>query len=96
MEKQWLERLDNKHVLYCDYITENVCLSSIDYMSRVIQKYNSNSIFKIKLKLGNKTKIIAKNLNALDIKIYSGSDLMKARVVKVLKNDDEYTFIVML
>lgn len=39
MEKQWLERLDNKHILYCDYITENVCFSSIDYMSSVIIEF---------------------------------------------------------
>ena len=52
MEKQWLERLDNKHILNCDYITENVCFSAIDYMSSIIERHNSNATFKIKLSLG--------------------------------------------
>lgn len=95
MEKQWLERLDNKHILYCDYITENVSFSSIDYMSGTIEKHNSNATFKIKLSLGKKEKTIAKNLNALDIRLYIDKDLINARVIKVYEIDDEYTFIVM-
>lgn len=95
MEKQWLERLDNRHILYCDYITENVCFSSIDYMSSVIKKHNPNATFKIKLSLGKKEKTIVKNLNPLDIKLYIDEDLINARVVKVYEIDDEYTFIVM-
>nr|DAX93277.1 MAG TPA: hypothetical protein [Caudoviricetes sp.] len=38
MEKQWIEKLNNEHVLFYDYINENVCFSSIDYMSNVIKK----------------------------------------------------------
>lgn len=95
MEKQWLERLDNRHILYCDYITENVCFSSIDYMSSIIKQHNSNAIFKIKLSLGKKEKTIAKNLSPLDIKLYIDKDLINARVIKVYEIDDEYTFIVM-
>ena len=95
MEKQWLERLDNKHILNCDYITENVCSSAIDYMSSIIERHNSNATFKIKLSLGKKEKTIAKNLNALDIRLYIDKDLINARVIKVYEIDDEYTFIVM-
>lgn len=58
MERQWLEKLDNKHTLYCDYITEKVCFSSIDYMSSIIKQHNSNATFKIKLSLGKKEKNI--------------------------------------
>lgn len=95
MEKQWLERLDNKHILYCDYIAQNVCFSSIDYMSSIIELHNSNATFKIKLSLGKKEKTIAKNLNALDIKLYIDRDLINARVTKVYEIENEYTFIVM-
>lgn len=95
MEKQWLERLDNKHILYCDYITKNVCFSSIDYMSSVIKKHNLNATFKIKLSSGKKEKTIAKNLSSADIKLYIDKDLINTRVVKVYEIDDEYTFIVM-
>lgn len=38
MDKVWLEELNNKNVLFYDYIIENVCFSSIDYMSNVIEK----------------------------------------------------------
>lgn len=95
MERQWLEKLDNKHTLYCDYITEKVCFSSIDYMSSIIKQHNSNATFKIKLSLGKKEKTIAKNLSPLDIKLYIDKDLINARVIKVYEIDDEYTFIVM-
>lgn len=95
MEKQWVERLDNKHILYCDYIMENVCFSSIDYMSSVIKKHNPNATFKIKLSLGKKEKTIAKNLSSADVKLYIDKDLIDARVVKIYEIDDEYTFIVM-
>ncbi len=96
MEKQWLEKLDKEHILYCYDTTENVSFSSMDYMSSVIQKYNSNATFKIKLALGKKKeKTIAKNLSSLDIKLYIDEDLINARVIKVYEIDNEYTFIVM-
>ena len=95
MGKQWLERLDNKHILYSDYMAKNVCIRAIDYMSGTIEKHNSNATFKIKLSLGKKEKTIAKNLNALDIRLYIDKDLINARVIKVYEIDDEYTFIVM-
>lgn len=95
MEKQWLKKLDDKHVLYCYDIVEKVCLSSIDYMSSVIKKHNPNATFRIKLSLGKKEKTIAKNLSPLDIKLYIDKDLINARVVKVYEIDDKYTFIVM-
>lgn len=94
MERKWLERLDNEHVLHHDYIAENVCFSSIDYMSGTIEKHNPNATFKIKLLLGKKEKTIAKNLNALDIRLYIDKDLINARVIKVYEIDEEYTFIV--
>lgn len=95
MEKQWLEKLDKEHILNCYYIMENVSFSSIDYMSSIIQKHNSNATFKIKLSLGKREKTIAKNLSSDDIKIYIDKDLINARVIKVYEIDDEYTFIVM-
>lgn len=97
MEKQWLEKLDNKHILNCADIVENVCFGchAIDYMSAIIEKHNPNATFKIKLSLGKKEKTIAKNLNALDIRLYIDKDLINARVIKVYEIDDEYTFIVM-
>lgn len=95
MDKVWLEKLDKEHILYVYYIAENVCFSSIDYMSSVIKKHNPNAIFKIKLSLGKKEKTIAKNLSPLDIKLYIDKDLINARVIKVYEIDDEYTFIVM-
>ena len=49
MEEQWLKKLDNEHILHHDYMAENVCFSSIDYMSGTIEKHNSKSTFKIKL-----------------------------------------------
>ena len=95
MERQWLEKLDNKHILYCYDIVEKVDLSSIDYMSSVIEKHNSKATFRIKLSLGKKEKTIAKNLSSVDIKVYIDKDLINARVIKVYEIDDEYTFIVM-
>lgn len=96
MDKVWLEELKNKHVLFYDYITENVCFSAIDYMSNVIKKNNSNATFKIKLRLGeNNVKTLLKNLSPQDIELYIGTHLMYARVIKVYEIDDEYTFIVM-
>ena len=95
-ERLWIEKLNNKHVLSYDDITENVCFSSIDYISNVIKKNNSNATFKIKLRLGkNNVKTLLKNLSPLDIKLYIDSHLMYARVIKVYEIDDEYTFIVM-
>ena len=91
----WLEKLDNEHILHCYYIAENVCFSSIDYMSGIIKQYNPNAIFKIKLSLGKKEKTIAKNLSLLDIKLYIDKDLIDARVITVYVIDDEYTFIIM-
>lgn len=96
MEKQWLEKLNNKHVLFYDYIIENVCFNSIDYMSEAIKQNNPNATFKIKLRLGeNNVKTIVKNLSPLDIKLYIDTHLRYARVIKVQEIDDEYTFIVM-
>ncbi len=95
MERQWLEKLDNKHILYGYDIVEKVCFSSIDYMSSIIKQHNSNATFKIKLSLGKKEKTIAKNLSSVDIKVYIDKDLINARVIKVYEIDDEYTFIVM-
>lgn len=96
MEKQWLEKLNNEHVLFYDYITENVCFSAIDYMSEAIKKNNPNATFKIKLRLGeNNVKTILKNLSPQDIKLYIDTHLNRARVIKVNELDDEYTFIVM-
>lgn len=94
-ELTWLEKLDKEHILYVYYITENVCFSSIDYMSDVIKKHNPSATFKIKLSLGKKEKTIAKNLSPLDIKLYIDKDLIDARVITVYMIDDEYTFIVM-
>lgn len=92
----WLEELNNKHVLFYDYITENVCFSNIDYMSNVIEKNNPDATFKIKLRLGeNNIKTLLKNLSALDIKLYLDTHLNCARVIKVQEIDDEYTFVVM-
>ena len=91
----WLEKLDNEHILHCYYIAENVCFSSIDYMSCIIKQYNPSATFKIKLSLGKKEKTIVKNLSPLDIKLYIDKDSINARVVKVYVIDDEYTFIVM-
>lgn len=96
MEKQWIKELNDNHVLFYDYITENICFNSIDYMSNVIEKNNSNATFKIKLRLGeNNVKTLLKNLSALDIKLYIDTHLNCARVIKVYEVDDEYTFIVM-
>lgn len=96
MKKQWLEKLNNKHVLFYDYIIENVCFNSIEYMSCIIKENNPYATFKIKLRLGeNNVKTILKNLSPLDIKLYIGTHLNRARVIKVYVIDDEYTFIVM-
>lgn len=96
MDKVWLEELNNKNVLFYDYIIENVCFSSIDYMSNVIEKNNPNATFKIKLRLGeNNVKTLLKNLSALDIKLYIDTHLNCARVIKVQEINDEYTFVVM-
>lgn len=95
-ERLWIEELNNKHVLFYDDITENVCFSSIDYMSEVIKQNNPNATFKIKLRLGeNNVKTLLKNLSPQDIKLYIDTHLMYARVIKVYEIDDEYTFIVM-
>ncbi len=94
MEEQWLKKLDNEHILHHDYMAENVCFSSIDYMSGTIEKHNSKATFKIKLSLGKKEKTIAKNLNAQDIRLYIDKDLINASIIKVCEIDDEYTFIV--
>lgn len=96
MEKQWMEKLNDNHVLFYDYIIENVGFNSIDYMSNVIKKNNPNATFKIKLRLGeNNVKTLLKNLSALDIKLYIDTHLNCARVIKVQEIDDEYTFVVM-
>lgn len=96
MDRVWLEELKNKHELFYDDITENVCFSSMDYMSKVIKQNNPNATFKIKLRLGeNNVKTLLKNLCPQDIELYIDTHLMKARVIKVYEIDDEYTFIVM-
>ena len=96
MGRVWLEELNNKHVLFYDYIIENVCFNSIDYMSNVIKKNNQNATFKIKLRLGeNNVFTLLKNLSPQDIKIYLDTHLNCARVIKVQEIDDEYTFVVM-
>ena len=60
-ENLWLEELNENHVLSYDYITENVCLSNIYYMSNVIEKNNPKATFKIKLRLGkNNVKTLLK------------------------------------
>lgn len=46
-ERLWIEELNNKHVLFYDDIIENVCFSSIDYMSEVIKQNNPNATFKV-------------------------------------------------
>lgn len=96
MDRVWLEELNNKHVLFYDDIAETVCFSSIDYISNVIKKNNPNATFKIKLRLGeNNVKTLLKNLSPQDIKLYSDTHLIYARVIKVYEIDDEYTFVVM-
>lgn len=56
MKEQWIEKLDNEHILHHDYIAENVSFMAIDYMSGIIKQHNSNATFKIKLSLGKKRK----------------------------------------
>lgn len=95
-ENLWIEKLNKEHVLFYDYITENVCFNSIDYMSSVIKQNIPYATFKIKLRLGeNNVKTILKNLSPQDIKLYIDTHLNCARVIKVNERDDEYTFIVM-
>ena len=95
-ENLWLEELNENRVLSYDDITENVCFSSIDYMSEVIKQNNPNATFKIKLRLGeNNVKTLLKNLSMQDIKFYIGIHLNRARVIKVIKLHDKYIFIVM-
>jgi len=70
MDRVWLEELNNKHILFYDDITENVCFSSIDYMSEVIKQNNPNATFKIKLRLGeNNVKTLLKNLKENKMKL---------------------------
>lgn len=45
MDRVWLEKLNNKHELFYDDITENVCFSSIDYMSEVINTSFNEILF---------------------------------------------------
>lgn len=95
-EKLWIEKLNKDNVLFHGFINENVCFNSIDYMSCIIKENNPYATFKIKLRLGeHNVKTILKNLSPLDIKLYIGTHLNRARVIKVNKLDDEYTFIVM-
>lgn len=92
----WIEKLNNKHVLFYDDINENVCFASIDYMSSVINRNNPYATFKINLRLGeNNVKTLLKNLSLQDIKLYINTHLNCARVIKVTELEDEYTFIVM-
>lgn len=59
-ELTWLEKLYKEHILYVYYITENVCFSSIDYMSSVIKKHNPNQHLKLNYRYIDKDLINAR------------------------------------